>query len=74
MKELCWKIKIKLIIKYEDWVLKPTQNIPMKIAFMLPRKIQLWCFVVVAGINGDCPDWYKEGYDNFKMKFNIKGM
>jgi hypothetical protein len=49
-------------------------NLPLKIACKLPKKIQLWCFILVYGADGECPSKdYAEKYHYFVKKYNIKG-
>jgi hypothetical protein len=67
------KYKIKVIIFIED-IIYWFREIPMKIAFLLPPKIALWCFIRVVAIRGDAPDWYKEAYDSWVVKYNIRRM
>lgn len=52
-----------------------TDKLPMKIAFLLPKKIQLWGFIAVCSHKGDCPDpFYSEYYNSFCKKHNISNM
>lgn len=67
-------------MKYKFWVIKDTvlrrwpEKVLLKFVWMIPPKIALWCFVRVVSLRGDCPDWYKETYDAFKLKHSINGM
>ncbi len=45
------------------------------LAGIMPKRLVLWCFVVVAGADGGCPDpMYKKCYDYWVNKYNIKDM
>lgn len=66
-------LKIKLIILAEDFIRFFTYKIPMNLAFMLPHKIKLWCFIYVYGSDGKGPtDEYKEKYDFYALKYKVK--
>lgn len=66
LKLLMLKQKIKNFI-YHD--------LPMNLAAMLPRRIQLWCFILVYGADGNGPDkTYENKYENFVIRYKIKGM
>ena len=75
------KNKIIKEIKYRIYWLKHdskrfvVDTLPMKFAFILPKKIQLWCFIAVSGCKGDCPEpFYSEYYKAFIEQNNIKTM
>jgi len=42
-----------------DWWIYPIRrwfrDIPMKLAWMLPRSVALWAFIRVYACDGDCP-------------------
>jgi hypothetical protein len=66
-------LKMNIILILED-VAMWFRKIPMRIAFILPPKIALWCFTRVVAIRGDAPDWYKETYDAWVVKHKISRM
>lgn len=46
----------------------------LNIANILPHKIKLWCFILVYGADGNGPtEEYKERYDYYVTKHNLKG-
>ena len=50
-------------------------NFWLNLATKLPKKLQLWCFVLVYGADMEAPSSeYKTKYEYFKNKYNIKGM
>jgi hypothetical protein len=67
-------MKIKIIVMYLDLKRFFIDDMPRKIAFAIPAKIALWCFVRVVAIRGDCPQWYGETYSMFMIDNNIKRM
>lgn len=59
--------------KYE-WA-KFKENFWLRIANKMPKRLQLWCFVLVYGADGNGPgDDYNKKYDFFKAKHQIKDM
>lgn len=66
-------LKMNMILMSED-VVSWFRDIPMKIAFALPPKIALWCFIRVVAPRGDAPDWYKETHDAWVIKYGIRRM
>lgn len=51
------------------------ETIWLRLAFTMPPKLALWCFIRVHGCTGCAPgDEYKEAYDTFKVKHGIKNM
>lgn len=49
------------------------ETIPLNVAHWLPPRVQLWCFILVYGCDGDCPGpEYREKYDYFVDHFKLK--
>ncbi len=47
-------------------------KMPMKIASMLPKRVQLWAFVLVYGSDGDGgSEEYSRKYDYFNEKYKV---
>jgi hypothetical protein len=70
---------MKLRTRY--WLLKDDlfriwpERLFLKLVWMIPPKIALWCFVRVVSYSVDgCPDWYKDVHDSFMLGHNIKKM
>jgi len=58
-------------VKYE--YKKRVDNILLSIAVKLPKRLLLWCFIVVYGEDGECPSLeYKYKADYWSNKYNIK--
>lgn len=66
-------MKFKILFFIEE-IKNKLDKIPMNIAYIVPPKLALWCFIRVVSLRGDCPDWYKQTYDSFLLKHNIKRM
>lgn len=48
-----------------------SETLPWKIAWWLPSKIALYCFVRVFSIRGDCPPDYVVTYEMWATKHGI---
>lgn len=58
MNKISFKIRF-ILARLENWY---HYTLPWTIAWLLPRKVALYCFVRVFSIRGDCPPEYSETY------------
>lgn len=42
------------------------------LAWKLPAGLVLWCYIRVVALSGEVPTQYKEEYDAFVAKYNLK--
>lgn len=64
---------LKTELNYQ--ITKLREKFCLHLANFLPKRIQLWCFILVYGSDGNGPcEVYRDKYDFYKTKHNISGM
>lgn len=62
-------------MKYSFYRIKRyfSSDIFLDIACLLPKRVQLWCFILVYGDDGCCPKSdYRDKYESFVAKHNLR--
>ena len=63
-------------MKYEiKWFfIKLRHKINIKLAYILPHRLVMWCFIRVHAESGEAPGSYKEAYDYYTSKYKLDNL